>query len=252
MDIEDHDPPMHRAPEKIGRNQPCPCGSGKKFKKCCLGIAPIDLPGRPDAELDRLAHALRGGYEMVAAHQHVRACEIWTPLWQFFHDRLRPTNRTCDDPAAVFAPDEIPMADWLADFVVALLNASRDDRRYADLGIKVCTHALAQFSDESDSFKLVMRADLAELYCAAGRIRDGEQIFLDLIRDQPDSAIGYVRLADLLTHGPSHGPRCSSVAIDLERATSLLQQAILLPDAADFDVALRLAELGAVPPPTQP
>lgn len=20
---------------KIGRNQPCPCGSGKKFKKCC-------------------------------------------------------------------------------------------------------------------------------------------------------------------------------------------------------------------------
>ncbi|MFH1711210.1 MAG: SEC-C metal-binding domain-containing protein [Nanoarchaeota archaeon] len=22
---------------KIGRNQPCPCGSGKKYKKCCLG-----------------------------------------------------------------------------------------------------------------------------------------------------------------------------------------------------------------------
>lgn len=23
--------------EKIGRNDPCPCGSGKKYKKCCLG-----------------------------------------------------------------------------------------------------------------------------------------------------------------------------------------------------------------------
>jgi uncharacterized protein YecA (UPF0149 family) len=22
---------------KIGRNDPCPCGSGKKYKKCCLG-----------------------------------------------------------------------------------------------------------------------------------------------------------------------------------------------------------------------
>ena len=21
---------------KIGRNKPCPCGSGKKYKKCCL------------------------------------------------------------------------------------------------------------------------------------------------------------------------------------------------------------------------
>ena len=26
-----------RAGQKIGRNEPCPCGSGKKHKKCCLG-----------------------------------------------------------------------------------------------------------------------------------------------------------------------------------------------------------------------
>ena len=24
--------------ESIGRNAPCPCGSGKKYKKCCGGI----------------------------------------------------------------------------------------------------------------------------------------------------------------------------------------------------------------------
>lgn len=23
--------------KKIGRNEPCPCGSGKKYKKCCMG-----------------------------------------------------------------------------------------------------------------------------------------------------------------------------------------------------------------------
>jgi SWIM/SEC-C metal-binding protein len=23
------------ADKKVGRNEPCPCGSGKKFKKCC-------------------------------------------------------------------------------------------------------------------------------------------------------------------------------------------------------------------------
>ena len=23
--------------EGVGRNEPCPCGSGKKFKKCCMG-----------------------------------------------------------------------------------------------------------------------------------------------------------------------------------------------------------------------
>jgi len=25
-----------RRPDKVGRNDPCPCGSGKKYKKCCL------------------------------------------------------------------------------------------------------------------------------------------------------------------------------------------------------------------------
>ncbi len=42
---DDHEPtpevehpplkPIVREEEKVGRNDPCPCGSGKKFKKCC-------------------------------------------------------------------------------------------------------------------------------------------------------------------------------------------------------------------------
>ncbi|MFH1728632.1 MAG: YchJ family protein [Pseudomonadota bacterium] len=28
--------PVKREGEKVGRNDPCPCGSGKKFKKCCI------------------------------------------------------------------------------------------------------------------------------------------------------------------------------------------------------------------------
>ena len=27
--------PAPRGPAKVGRNEPCPCGSGKKFKRCC-------------------------------------------------------------------------------------------------------------------------------------------------------------------------------------------------------------------------
>jgi SEC-C motif-containing protein len=29
--------PYRREAPRIGRNEPCPCGSGKKFKKCCGG-----------------------------------------------------------------------------------------------------------------------------------------------------------------------------------------------------------------------
>ena len=31
---ERQEPIVHKAP-KVGRNDPCFCGSGKKFKKCC-------------------------------------------------------------------------------------------------------------------------------------------------------------------------------------------------------------------------
>ena len=34
--------PVRRTGRKIGRNEPCPCGSGKKFKKCCMGKGVYD------------------------------------------------------------------------------------------------------------------------------------------------------------------------------------------------------------------
>lgn len=36
--------------KRIGRNDPCPCGSGKKFKKCCVqgGVAVIEIITNPE------------------------------------------------------------------------------------------------------------------------------------------------------------------------------------------------------------
>jgi tetratricopeptide (TPR) repeat protein len=35
--VEEPEEPFVREKDKVGRNDPCPCGSGKKFKKCCMG-----------------------------------------------------------------------------------------------------------------------------------------------------------------------------------------------------------------------
>ncbi|WP_248295543.1 SEC-C metal-binding domain-containing protein, partial [Paraburkholderia sp. UYCP14C] len=32
--------PMRREEPKIGRNEPCPCGSGRKYKHCCMASSP--------------------------------------------------------------------------------------------------------------------------------------------------------------------------------------------------------------------
>ena len=34
FDVEINQPYVRKQP-KVGRNDPCPCGSGKKYKKCC-------------------------------------------------------------------------------------------------------------------------------------------------------------------------------------------------------------------------
>lgn len=43
----DRKPASSEAAAKIGRNDPCPCGSGKKFKRCCLGKPASAQPTTP-------------------------------------------------------------------------------------------------------------------------------------------------------------------------------------------------------------
>jgi SWIM/SEC-C metal-binding protein len=35
-------PPLPAQSKRIGRNDPCPCGSGKKYKKCCGASAALE------------------------------------------------------------------------------------------------------------------------------------------------------------------------------------------------------------------
>jgi uncharacterized protein YecA (UPF0149 family) len=38
IEKEEGEPPVRipgPEPQRVGRNDPCPCGSGKKFKRCC-------------------------------------------------------------------------------------------------------------------------------------------------------------------------------------------------------------------------
>jgi len=66
VDLVKEAEPIRREAVKVGRNDPCPCGSGRKFKKCCEGKpVPVGAPphGPPvprrmsDRELARLRPA---------------------------------------------------------------------------------------------------------------------------------------------------------------------------------------------------
>ncbi|SDA17729.1 SEC-C motif-containing protein [Methylobacterium sp. UNC378MF] len=43
--------PQRNPFKDVGRNDPCPCGSGKKFKKCCLNAEAVEGPWMPPQPL---------------------------------------------------------------------------------------------------------------------------------------------------------------------------------------------------------
>ena len=85
---------------KIGRNDPCPCGSGKKYKHCCLGkhetkrlakdteqIA--DLPAN-DKEQEQLVQRIEKAFTLLGAQQYPEAISFALKLTELYpnEDRL--------------------------------------------------------------------------------------------------------------------------------------------------------------------
>lgn len=88
-------------PTTVGRNDPCPCGSGKKFKHCCQAkqaqagaAAWLDGGSAPSAEVRKKSRAL-----LDAARKHW-AAEHWSQANALFQEivRLNPNSaeRHCD------------------------------------------------------------------------------------------------------------------------------------------------------------
>ena len=76
---------------KVGRNAPCPCGSGKKYKACCLAKS---APGAPMPLRDKLLIALVGiglaaGVAALVATlvgRDTQPQRVWSEEHQHWHD----------------------------------------------------------------------------------------------------------------------------------------------------------------------
>lgn len=63
----------------VGRNDPCPCGSGKKYKKCCEGKNESPLETLIDEELERI---VLGAYEQATSSADLSEFESHRRRWK--------------------------------------------------------------------------------------------------------------------------------------------------------------------------
>jgi hypothetical protein len=102
----------------VGRNDPCPCGSGKKYKRCCLG------QGKPTAPEKSLSPRFRfepGSYGGPGAFMPSIAClkQVRTDDWKYHFVLVRPED---------LHPEEDPaVADATRDLNTAFASRSQGD-----------------------------------------------------------------------------------------------------------------------------
>ncbi len=92
--------------DKPGRNDPCPCGSGKKFKNCCISKTPQTSAPKPLSMRKITAKLLSGpGKAMQSAQeQDVKAAVNYSTLMdRSFGKGIHPDS---DKPPLPTSPTE--------------------------------------------------------------------------------------------------------------------------------------------------
>jgi hypothetical protein len=186
----------------VGRNDPCPCGSGKKFKKCCLqaGVAVADR---------------RAGWMLLGTGRYVLFGDA--PEW---HDPVcvQMENRAAIAEALEGAGD-VGRALWCLQENVICAEREEDDlllwqalfdveqlcmrhAEHAGTGLRV-TERLLELADDSDDEDLVagLRCDRAEFLAALGRPEEAEEEFRSVLSAYPRYYRARYRYAVFLLRG---------------------------------------------------
>ena len=170
---------------KVGRNEPCPCGSGKKYKKCCLGKSDTAVIQKRD-DLDVL---MGEGYSLLNKNKTIEACDVWVELWNKLKTRFRPEFVDVKEANSIFTGREY-IINWCQDLEAELGNAGIDNSSYYQKRIEYCTDFCSIFPESDSLLMHNMKRAIAESYFALGDISKGEEFFKKLIETYPKNIWG--------------------------------------------------------------
>lgn len=194
-------------------------------------------PGWPSNEM--IDDWITEGYGQDDSGEDQQSCDLWIQAWNAIRPRFTPQMTDFSSADSVFRISQF-FGNWIQDFVMALIDAAREDPRYAEIGVRVAREVLDQFVDESLLSRLNFQCDLGDLLVLANRREEGEAELQAIILNYPHLSQGYVRLAHLILDN-------SSGHTDILRAIALLERALAYPveDADQWDIHAQLADLRA-------
>lgn len=173
-----------------GRNDPCPCGSGKKYKKCC-GQAAVQQHAPASAEIDRLA-ALFGAGKYAEVEKRARILVGQRPdfgtAWKILGVTLKLLGKDCL-PALLKASELMP----------------EDIEAAKNLGIVL--HELGRFDEAEAVYLRALRINpdyaeanynLGNTLAELGRLNEAEALFRRALQNNPNYAAACYNLGNTL------------------------------------------------------
>jgi hypothetical protein len=125
--------------EKIGRNDPCPCGSGKKYKHCCLRTKTVSIDSIRERELDASDQLTRAMIQYVRDNME----DLTLDAWEDFHlgEVSRRFSWTADEQM-IFMP--YFLFHWNPEFVGRRRKALPDGGVIAHSFLRTSGHRLSE------------------------------------------------------------------------------------------------------------
>lgn len=176
----------------IGRNDPCPCGSGLKFKKCCLNkpqavSGPIENANEPDALIVE-------GYDLLDQGDEAGACAVWLMMWEALKARITPDMKSIGDAETLFG-DDLSLSDWAQDVETELANAALDNPAFHEKRVRFGREFIRTFPRSGDLVKL-MKLAVADSLFQLGRKTEAEEEYKRMVVEYPKYPWSYIHWGD--------------------------------------------------------
>ena len=226
---------------KIGRNDPCPCGSGKKYKKCCID-KDIDFNtiqvgnsvngeqgnGKVTAQdplLQQLNTMMQEGYSLYDKNENEKAVETWWEVWQKTVEWFAPKNISSVDELDQLTNAHMAQSyfNWVQDFEMALSRAGNKDSKYLEMAYEYTTDFRKRLPNSKPLILMNMGTTAAEALFLLERHDEGEVLFEQLTKEKykPEDKIWiYIRWGDCYTKWMKTG------IVDPSKARMLYEKAL--------------------------
>jgi hypothetical protein len=229
-------------PGKVGRNDPCPCGSGKKYKRCCLEMVGSEMPLQrnfdSEAEVDEKLILGAGHYATIDYLTHTNPDDpvIFMENRCIISAFLKEKGDM--EGAYIALKENVDFAKELGelgltnnayyDLLDFCLNNSDE---FAEAGIEVIENFLPLLAEKE---KGNLRCDKADLLAKMNKIDDAEKEFAAIFKEMPEWYFGRYRYALYLE---DIGKKSEAIEV--------LKQLISIKDKLDqetYDAAVEVLE----------